>query len=430
MDVAGQTLVTLPMTVGVILLIAFLLSFAALAWTRSGILRGAAVVIGTLVGSTAIAWLALALIGAIRQGMFWRAAPVWTHLATYASVMLVAIALLASLGRRTEVRQLRAVFWLVYLFVGAIIGIVAPGGIIFFLFPPLLQLIGMVAARRWPAAERVGSIASIVLLYLTWGAMLGLLEELLNGGPMWLFAPLGTLLILPIMIEAKPLIDRIRVGEAVAVAGVLVLAGWATAAVAAAYSADRQQRFVIEHVTDLRTFKSAWSVLNDGAPLPDAYRAIASWRRGTLPFSARTRWIAPAPPDATFDAAPGVQRLSEVRNGDERTLTLRWLSTGFDHIDLIGPEDVRIRTAGTPGFIRPIDSAAANGRYDIDCFGRSCDGAPLQLTIASPEPVAFVIIGSRAGLPPSASPLLSARPKFARPQYNRDETIAFLRVKL
>src|SRR5207237_8013136 len=142
-----------------------------------------------------------------------------------------------------------------------IIGLVAPGGIVFFLFPPVLTLIGMVAARRWPPAERIGAIAAIVMLYLTWGAMLGLLEELLNGGPMWIFAPLGALVILPILIEAKPLINRVSLSGAAAAAGALALAGWAAAAAAPAYSADRQQRFVVEHVTDLRTFKSWWAVL-------------------------------------------------------------------------------------------------------------------------------------------------------------------------
>ena len=247
---------------------------------------------------------------------------------------------------------------------------------------------------------------------------------------MWLFAPLGTLLILPILIENKPLIERDRLSEAATIAGVLALAGWAAAAAVPAYSADRQQRFVIEHVTYLGTFKSAWSVLNDDAPLPGPYRAAAIWKRGKLPFSERPRWIAPAPADAVFAAAPGVQRLSEIRNGDERTLSLRLLSVGFDRIALIGPEDAKIRSAGSPGFVRPIDSAGEIGRYDIDCFGRSCDGAPLQLTITSPKPVEFIVVGSRAGLPPSATPLLAARPKFARPQYNRDETIAFERVKL
>jgi hypothetical protein len=430
MDVAGRVLITLPMTLGVILLIGLLVGFAAVAWSRGGLVRGAAVVLGTLVGSTVLAWLALALIGAARQGMFWRAHPLWTHLATYASVMLVTVALLKTVGRPTEVRQLRATFWLTSVFIGAIIGLAAPGGIIFFLFPPLLALISMTAARWWPPAERIGAIAAIVLLYLTWGAMLGLLEELLNGGPMWMFAPLGALLILPILIEIKPLVDEVHFRTAAAIAGILALAGWAAAAAAPAYSADREQRFVIEHLTDLRTFKSWWSVLNDGAPLPDTFRAAAPWSRGKLPFSDRPRWIAAAPADSTFLATPGVQRVSEVRNGNERTLTLRFLATGFDHIQLIGPEGARIRAAGTPGFVRPIDSAAEIGKYDIDCFGRSCDEATLELTIGRLDPIDFIVIGSHAGLPPSAAPLLSAGPKFARPQYNRDETITFTHTRL
>ena len=34
-------------------------------------------------------------------------------------------------------------------------------------------------------------------------------------------------------------------------------------------------------------------------------------------------------------------------------------------------------------------------------------------------------LGGKAPLPPTAAPLLGARPRFARPQYTRDETIAF-----
>src|SRR5439155_11954535 len=176
--------------------------------------------------------------------------------------------------------------------------LVAPGGIIFFLFPPLLVLVGAIAARWWMPAERIGAIAAIALTYLSWGAMLGLIEELLNGGPMWIFAPLGALLILPILIEAKPMIDRVRAREATTLVAVLALAGWAAAAAAPAYSADRQQKFVIEHVTILPDFKSWWSVLNDGTPLPGSYRAAGTWSRGKLPFSDRPRWIASTPVQA------------------------------------------------------------------------------------------------------------------------------------
>src|SRR5206468_4674162 len=147
--------------------------------------------------------------------------------------------------------------------------------------------------------------------YLTWGAMLALLQELLNGGPMWIFAPLGAFLILPILIEAKPLIDGVRLGTSAAIAGILALLGWAAAAAAQAYSADRQQRFVIEHVTNASSGKASWSVINDGAPLPDAYRTASKWTRGNLPFSERPRWLASAAADSSA-SAPDARLISQV----------------------------------------------------------------------------------------------------------------------
>jgi hypothetical protein len=426
MDVSGRLLITMPLTAGAILLALLLLSAAGTAIRRGGLVRGMGVVVGTLVGSGVLAWMALALVGAIRHGMFWRAHPLWAHLATYALVILVAAALLATIGRRLSTTQLRGAFWLLFLGIGAVIGLFAPGGIVFFLFPPLLALAGMVARRWWKPAEAVGSAAAIVFLYLTWGAMLALLQELLNGGPIWLFAPLGGLLILPIMIEAKPLIDRARLRSAAITAGALALILWAVAAAAPAYSADRQQRFVIQHVTDGRTGKAWWSILNDGAPIPAA--AGDGWKRDKLPFSDRPRWIAQAPADPAA-RAPGVRLVGQVRNGNERTLTLRILANGNEEVSLVAPEDARVRSAGVAGFVRPIDPAA-DGKYFISCSGRSCDGITLQLVIGKPVPVEFLVLGSRTALPPSAAPIVAARPRFARPQYNPDASIAFTRVKL
>ena len=82
---------------------------------------------------------------------------------------------------------------------------------------------GMIVARWWQPAERIGSWAAILVLYLTWGAMLGLLEELLNGGPMWIFAALGSLLILPVLMEARPLIAGAGLGWSSLLAGVLTV---------------------------------------------------------------------------------------------------------------------------------------------------------------------------------------------------------------
>ncbi len=141
--------------------------------------------------------------------MFWRAQPIWIHLATYGCVLLVGTGLIAIIGRSMSIRQLRAIFWLLFLAIGAVIGLYAPGGIVFFLFPPTVVGFGMIANRWWRQAELACSIVAIIILYLTWGAMLGLLEELLNDGPIWVFAPLAALLLVPALIEAKPLIDEV-----------------------------------------------------------------------------------------------------------------------------------------------------------------------------------------------------------------------------
>jgi hypothetical protein len=429
MDVAGKMLITLPLLAGLLLLGLLLFGFAGVGLRRRGLGRGVAVVIATIIGSAALSWVAVALIGTVRHGMFWRAHQEWTTLGAYASIMLVAVALLASLGRRLDVRQLRPAFWLVSLAIGALIGLFAPGGIVFFLFPPLLALIGIIVSRWWKPAEMIGSVAAILLLFLTWGAMLGLLEELLNSGPMWIFAPLGALLILPVLVETKPLIDAVKLRSATIVAGAMALVAWAAAAAAPAYSADRQQRFVIEHVTDAASGKASWSVLNGRVPLPDPFDDAAEWGWGKLPYSEAKRWIAAAPAVPGLKA-PSVEPLSAVRNGSERVIGLRLIANGAERVTLIASEDARIRSAGSGEFVRAIDAAADDGQYFLSCFGRSCDGATLELATTSGTPLQLTIVGTRSGLPRSAKALVQARPKFARPQYAPDATIVFSRVKL
>ena len=421
MDVAGRTLISLPLVVGVGLLIGLMIGFLAVSVRRGGLLRAAVATIAAAISATLLSWLILAIIGAVRHGMFWRAHPIWTHLAVYAATIFATAVFLTLIGGKFDRTKLRPGFWFVFLVVGGSIGLVAPGGIIFFIFPPLIALLGIIVSRWWNPAELVGSLAAILFLYLTWGAMLGLLEELLNGGPMWIFATLGSLLIIPALIEARPLLASAGVRSGSLVSGAVALAFCAASAAAPAYSADREQRFVIQHVADQTKGKSWWSILNDGAPIPVAYGH--EWKRGELPFSDRPRWISDAPADPELHA-PDMQLVSKVQSGDERTLTLRLVANGMEHVDLIAPPDARIRAAGVEGFVRPIDQDGG-GKFSIACFGRSCDGAILQVRTDHLEPVKFIVLGGIGGLPPTAMPFLTKRPNFARPQYNRDESIAF-----
>jgi len=428
MDVAGRMLISLPMALGAVLLVGLLGGFAWLSWRRGRLIAGLGVAVGTIAGSAALSWLALALIGAFRHGIFWRAQPLWSTLAVYASVMFAAVVLIATVGRRASVPQLSATFWLVYLLLGSLIGLIAPGGIIFFLLPPLLALIGIAFARWWKAAELIGAIAALLLLYLTWGEMLALLEELLNQGPLWIFAILGSLVILPLLITAKPLIDNARLRAGAALAGVLALVLWIASAAAPAASADRQERFVVEHATDITTGKAYWSILNDHSPLPDSLRQLADWRWSKLPWIDRFRWLAKAPA-VPGTQAPSVEVLGNAASGAGRTVTLRLHANGAERLAIVGTRDAQIVSAGVAGFVRPIDRAAT-GNYQLACSGRSCEGLTMQFTTRVRARMGFTLVASRAGLPAAAAPLLSRRPQYTRPQYVPDETLTISRIWL
>ncbi|HET8750517.1 MAG TPA: hypothetical protein VFM42_07230, partial [Sphingomicrobium sp.] len=209
----------------------------------------------------------------------------------------------------------------------------------------------------------------------------------------------------------------------------IALIAWAVAGVAPAYSRNREQRITIEHLTQFPSGKSSWSILNDGAPLPAPYSSLGHWRRDKLPFSERKRWLAPAPAVPGIEP-PSIQPIEILRNGSERRIRLRIRSNGAERIALIAPPEAHIRSAGVRGFIRPISSSDAAGKFTVACTGRSCDGAELAMDLNSAKPVVFTVVGSRNGLPISGEPLVRARPNLARPQYVPDETVTISHIRI
>jgi hypothetical protein len=422
-DVAGRQLVAIPQWLGVGLLGLLAAVFAFLSIQRGGSVRGLLVVLAALLASAALAFLCIQAMALVRAGTFWRGGPAWTHLAIYACGLAGPVAALGLIGRTLDVPRLRAASWLGFVLLGVAILFVAPGGIIYFLFPPLAALIGIVAKQ-----ERIGAIVAALLLWLSLGEVLALLRELLNNGPLFVFGLLAALIALPWLVEIKPLLDRAGRARATAAAGAFVLLAWAIVAITPAYSADRQQRFTIQHVTDEVHGHAYWTVIDDGAPPPSNYGGVADWRRAELPNVEKKRWIASAPPVPGL-RPPQIEPISNVRDGALRTVTYRIRPNGAESVEVVGPEDSAIVSAGSGAFVRPIASGL-KGRYRIECYGRSCDGAIMQFTTRARAPIAFTLIGSRSGLPPSAKPLLEQRPQFARAQYLPDSTVTLSRVAL
>jgi hypothetical protein len=428
-DVLGRWFDEMPLPVGVVLLVALLVAFAAVAWKRRAIVRGTALLFGTVVVSSVVAWLAVTLMGALRAGVYWRAHPEVAFVAIYATVLFAALAILRTIGSRMSAEKLRAAFWFLFLLLGAAIAIVAPGAIIYFLFPPALVLAGIALRRWWRPADAVGGLVGLLFLYLTWGEMLAQLEEIFSPGPLWVVAPLASVIVVAALVEAQPVLRRAKPSGTIAFAALLGIIGWSAAAATPAYSSDHQQRFTIEHVTEFPTNRSSWSIINDGTGLPQAYSRFGKRKQGKLPFSERRRWLTPAPPAAGL-RPPSIQLLGSIASGSERRMRLRLLANGAERITLVAPEEARIRSAGVAGFVRPIGDANSSGRFTITCTGRSCDGMELMIDALSAKPIALTLVGARNGLPASAAPLVQSRPPNARPQYVPDETLTISHVNL
>ena len=428
-DLMQRLFVQMPLALGLVCLLLLLAISGALAWARSALIGGTAVVLGALVAGGASAWLAITIMGVLRAGTYWRAHPEFAFGAIYATTLLGALAVLSTLAAQRRTTQLRAAFWFLFLLIGCVLSLVAPGGMIYFLIPPAIVLAGVLAARWYPPAETIGGLAGLLLLYFSWGELLSALEELFSPGPLWIVAPVAAIMITPALIEGHDLFSRKSPRITLLGSASIALLAWIVVASAPAYSQDRQQRFTIEHVTQYPSGKASWSIINDGAHLPVGFSHLGQWHRGKLDFSERLRWFAPAPPDPSV-RPPSIQLLETVRAGNEREIRLRLKANGAERISMVAPPEAQIRTAGVPGFIRSIANSDSSGKFTISCTGRSCDGLELTLDLDSRAPVVLTLVGARNGLPTTAAPLVAARPRFARPQYVPDETIGISRVRL
>lgn len=438
-QVAGETLfmnlltvelVTMPMWLGVVLLGGLLLVFAGVALKRKALWTGVPLMLAVILLGAALAWIGLAAVGTLRSGMFWRANPGWVEFAVYAGVVAAGLLVLATAARRLKVRQLRAAYWLLFLLVGALFTFVAPGALIYFVLPPLLVATGVSAGRWWKPAETVAALVAALLLFLTLGATLGLLEELLNGGPLWVFAPLGALMLLPWLIEAKPLVEGSSRHAVLTAAAALLIGGWAASAAVPAYSADRQQQWTLQYVVDEQARQPVWSIVNDRAPLPAAFDRFGRWEQLRLPaLGSRLRWVAPARPEAGL-VAPRLLPAGEIRVPGGRRVLVRLLTNGADSVMLVASDGTRVVAAGAPGQLRRFDPQARDDLATLSCTGRSCDGAVLELQVRGDAPLTLMVLGTRWSLPASAAPLQAARPANARPQYLPDATVLVRRISL
>jgi len=420
-DVMGRALIVLPLGFGLLLLGVLLVFFVVTSWRRRALGRPLGAVAAGLAGGTALAWAGQFALGLIRVGDYWRASPVVTLSAIYASAIVAAVLAIRAIAPKAAPGKLRAAFWLVFAIVGAAISFIAPGGAIYFLLPPLIAALGMALGRGRPAIETGGALAAALALFLTFGPALGLFEVLLSDGPFWIFAPLGGLMLLPWLIELQPLIAKPRWLAAPAAA--LWLVAWIAVVLTPAYSADRQQRVTFAYLRDAGAGTARWMISSDGARRPAGF----AWRREALPWSPAKRWMADAPASGDTAPAPALTRLGETRIGPDRHIRIRIASGGADQVALFAPAGATLAAAGSPGFVQPFGHGDADDPFVLSCAGRACDGATFEIVAHGAAPIPLILVGTHFGL---AIPGAPPRPPLAQPQYAPDSRIVLTRTRL
>lgn len=431
-DFYGLFLVVLPLLLGLILLGLLILFFAVLAWRRKALGRPLVTVLAALLGSGVLAFAADWLTSLVRPGDYWRGYPLVTFAFLYLVALLSASTALVTIGRRADREQLRIAAWLLFLVVGALACLLAPGAAIYFIFPPLLVPLGILLTRFHPAGERIGAVAAAVLLLLTMAEILHLLELLLIDGPYWILAPLAVLATLPLLIEARPAAEPLPARLPIGALAFATAATWAAVLLVPRSTPDRQQLFTVEFVRETqpggaRTRTARWAISNKRVPLPESLDAFGPWELTELPYSARRRWTAPASdrispfPDAI--AVPG----PVVPDGRRYLVTL--VPNLSDSIALRLPPNARLLRAGLPGRTLPLGEGDADSPYFIRCVGRSCELLELELHFAGTEQVEAQLIGTNYTMPLSI-PFSASRPANSRPQYGPDAYITIVPMRL
>jgi hypothetical protein len=424
-DLLGRALIVLPAGLAWALLGLLTLGAAWGAWhRRSGLGRGTLSIIAAIVAAGAAAFLAQFAIGWVRDFMFWRGHPEIIGVAIDITALAAVLITLTAMGRRCADPTLRIAFWLVFLLIGCLLCLVAPGAVIFFLLPPLLALFGMAVDRRIPGAERVLGLVAWLLLFLTWAPLLYLSEVLLDFGLAWIFATIAALILLPAVIELKSAGQSLPArGWSLPVVG-LAIASWVALAFAPAYTADRKQPFGIEYAREPHSAR--WLVVNDGAALPPGFSGFEPGVK--ISWSSRRRWAAPAP--LLPMPAPMLERLGETVTPLGRHIRLRFHASGNDALILRAESDAGFIAVRAGGAITRFGLAGPKDVFALRCSGRYCDRLVVDLLLRSRAPVSAKLIGLRYTLPAQARALLAARPADAAPQYTPDATVSVVPTRL
>ncbi|MCJ8189966.1 M28 family peptidase [Sphingomicrobium aestuariivivum] len=396
-DVAGRSLLHLPLLPASLLMLGAILIFSLQWWRSDGRRALPAVALTALAGllaAAAVGW----LFPMLRDGQFWRGQPGITFAGI--SVIGIAVMLFLLLRQRHSREAVRVAAWLfLSLAVGAL-SFALPGALAALLVPAIIAAVGMFLRGL---LARVLFVAAAMILFIMQLQLAAQIEEILIAGP--LYGPAAFLVLgsLPLLVELLPAHKGSR-APALALAGVGV-ALLVAALILPQHSPRSPMPLSIIRIAGEEEAPDRAYVINDGAPVPAALDEATDWTWSDAPFSERQYLAAELGDRAPLPLV--IERLSEQPEGNGRRIELR-IRADANRVTIRTEEAGAILAMGIDG--QPIALDDPEGEAYLRCQGRECRDERFTIVTSGTEPVLVQVSAARYGLTGEAAALADHRP--------------------
>ena len=419
-DIAGRLLLRVGLPIaGVAFCLLLILSLVQVIRRKAAgqpLLLVSGLVFSGIVGATVPGYAA----GFIRAGDYWRAYPLVTYLAVYATLILAMLWIWRRWGTNADPWRMRAAVWMLILLLGGLMGMFLPGALIFFLVAPAIALAGLLLANRVGWAHYL-LVAAALVQFLMFAQLLALVELLLIDGPVYAVAPFAALAVLPFIIELDATHLRRTVPGLAIAAGVF----WGAAMLMPRASAERPAAFTIDYFRDDSQGDANWTIASKQAPLPAILPG--KWQKGVPVYSSRTRWVSPAPQLEV--PRPDLRFVKNDPAGKGRRVWLVLSSGGANAVSIRFHEGAKVLRLGTPGSTIAVPAKGEPDKALLRCSGRSCEGLVIEALLGDRAKVTADLAATRFSLPPEGAPLAARRPAHAQPQYGTDSSVRMRTVR-
>jgi hypothetical protein len=371
----------------------------------------------------------------------WVARP---HAATGAFWLIAfggALGLTGLMGRRASLPGLWTGVWVFWSLLGLVLGIVLPGTSYLFLVPALVAGVCGLLLGGSPGGRTAAAVVPVFLAALIWFPVLRSLYLGLGLFGLLVTAALLALVfsaLIPLMSGAGALSRRWVPLAAMFLAVVFAF----VARTSPPYSPDSPQQVDVMAWQDAGAPQSRWVVFA-GGPFPKAMRQAAPFGdkpEPPFPWSGKLAraWVAPAPPLNL--PAPEATVVADSASGGKRTVRLRLVSPRGAPVALVyipraaQPESVRMDGEPVPAQSEPAKPGARRGApsgwkvYVLQTVAPQ--GSEVEVVLRSAQPADWYVVDQSYDVPPTAQPLLAARPKDAVAVQDGNGTMVSRKVRI